>query len=184
MPVAVPTRHPGKKTSWSDKNVMQITNATQMLPSADLMNSADGSSMSFPVWFYTMGVTYSLHFNVKTLRLTATWWKPQSKSAMPEKNFKLSAPIRCFPCFPPLVLLLLGALRARTPVKLLGNMTGHHIAPVLPVWSSPSPVSLESTGMHRVTLGVQKTLRHISLGTEWSVLFQIIPLYYNAVFRI
>lgn len=76
MPVAVPTRHPGKKTSWLDKNgrsVMQIMNATQMLPSADLMNSADGSSMSFPVWFYTMGVTYSLHFNVKTLRLTATW---------------------------------------------------------------------------------------------------------------
>lgn len=52
---------------------MQITNATQMFPSADLMNSADGSSMSFPVWFYTMGVRYSLHFNVKTLRLTATW---------------------------------------------------------------------------------------------------------------
>lgn len=41
---------------------MQVMNATQMLPSADLMNSAEGSSMSFPLWFYVMGATHFLHF--------------------------------------------------------------------------------------------------------------------------
>lgn len=102
MPVAVPTSHPGKETSWSDKNgrsVMQITNATQMLPSADLMNSADGSSTSSPVWLYTTGVTYFLHFQCQREKLRETWRKPQSKSAMPEKNFSLSAPVRYFPVF-------------------------------------------------------------------------------------
>lgn len=78
---------------------MQIMNATQMLSSADLMNSADGSSMSFTLWFYTTGVTYLLHFNAKTLKLRETWWKPQTRSAMPKKNSKLSAPIRCYPVF-------------------------------------------------------------------------------------
>lgn len=102
MPVAVPTRHSGKKTSWWDKNgrsVMQIMNATQMLPSADLMNSADGFSVSFPLWFYTTWVTYFPHFQCRALKLRETWWKPQSKSAMPEQNFKLSAPSCCFPVF-------------------------------------------------------------------------------------
>lgn len=50
MPVAVPTRHPGEKTNLigqKGRSVMQMMNTTQILTSADLKNSADGSPMSF-----------------------------------------------------------------------------------------------------------------------------------------
>lgn len=109
---------------------MQITNATQMLPSADLMNSADGSSMRFPLLVLHQSNIFSS--NAKTLKLGETWCKPQSKSATPEKNFKLSAPIHCFPVFSSLGLTTFWCTES-TPVKLLGNMTGDHITAVPPV---------------------------------------------------